>query len=178
MTTKPERAVVRDEKSILERLEPYLQIDENALDEALIRQPDYYYQISKALALQISRRDAAKQLVEEAEANADIEIRRRGAKEDKKFTEGDIKSQKVLNIDVQNAERELLELNRSVGLLTALKESFQQRGYALNKLVDLYVSGYFGDATPKQTKSSQYEYKEERGREARVAMNKARRERG
>ncbi len=158
----------------IERLEPLLQIDENGLDEALISQPDAYYRVSRLLTLQISRRDAAKQLVEEAEAEADLEIRSRAQKADQKITENEIKSKKILDEDVKHAESELLALNRSVGQLQALKEAFTQRGYALKSLADLYIANYY--STNSSNSMSSHEVRDRKGQEGRVAMDRARKE--
>lgn len=142
-TTTRERELPED--AALADLEPGLQIDENAMEEALLAQPDSYYKVSKRLALVISRRDAAKQELAEVEARADAKIRRDAELAEEKITEREVKSQKRLDTDVKTAGSNVLTLNYHVGELTALKEAFQQRSYALKELVALYIANYYGD---------------------------------
>jgi hypothetical protein len=157
----------------IEELEQGLLIDEDALDEALFQQPDLFYRVSKQLALSVSYRDQTKQEKEDTEARVDAQLRHDAEIDDEKITEKEIESQKRLNKDVQKAARELLRLNKEVGSLTALKESFQQRSFVLNKLVDLYTAGYFGDANHSRTVSKVKDYDHH---QARQAMNKIRRQ--
>ena len=136
------------ERSVsIEELEQGLPIDEHDLNGALLRQPDLLYKVSKELTLQTSRRDAAKQMLAEVEAEVDAAIRHDAQVNDEKITEKEVASQKILDKDVQDAEKELLRLSLAVGQLGALKEAYQQRSYALRGLIDLYVANYFGDAS-------------------------------
>ena len=175
---QPARGVLRskinndtDEISI-EELEEGLPIDEHALDEALLRQPDFLYQVSKRLALQTSRRDSAKQLLTETEARVDAEIRNDAYKADEKITEKEVSSQKILNKEVQTAERQLLNLNLIVGQLNALKEAYQQRSYMLRELTSLYIANYYGDAP---TKDAARQMRDADARNAKEGMNRMRR---
>jgi hypothetical protein len=125
-------------------LENGLRIDEHALDEALVQQPDLFYRVSKQLALLISRRDAKKQELAEEEAKADAETRETALKRKDKVTEAEVKSMTRLDPGVIKVSGELLHFSRLVGELSALKEAFQQRSYVLKDLVGLYVAGYYG----------------------------------
>ena len=125
-------------------LENGLSIDENALDEAWIRHPDLFYRVARELVMAISKRDQAKINKEEAEARADARIRHDAEVSDEKVTESAVKSKKQLDPKVQAAENELAVLSERVGLLSALKESYIQRSYALKSLVELHTTGYFG----------------------------------
>ncbi len=125
-------------------LEKGLLIDEHALERALMEQPSIFYKVSSLLAIAISRRDGAKQDKEVIEAKADAKIRHDAEVGGEKITEKLIEGRKILR--VMDLSNELLELNGNVGQLSALKEAFQQRSYVLNKLTDLYIAGYYGDA--------------------------------
>lgn len=127
-------------------LEKAMAIDPHALDEALIRQPDAFYRVSQRLALLISRRDAAKQDLQEIEAEADRDIRKAASRNEEKLSEVNIKSMIRLDRDVKEGERTLLDLNAAVNQWQALKEGFQQRSYVLKDLVNLHMASYFGDS--------------------------------
>ena len=129
----------------IEELEQALSIEEHALEDECRAQPDSFYHVAKQLALVISRRDAAKQSLEEEEARADGDIRRAAEQEDEKVTETQVKSMVKIDKAVVTARKSLSELNLKVGVLSALKESFQQRSYALSHLVDLYIHNYYGE---------------------------------
>lgn len=141
------------DKSLLVQLEEGLQIDEYALDDALVTQPDSFYRVSKQLALLISRRDAKKQELAEEEAKADAELRETAVKHKDKVTETEVKNMIRLDRDVQKVSTEFLDLNREVGELTALKEAYQQRSYVLKDLVQLYIANYYTNADGSSSSS-------------------------
>jgi hypothetical protein len=144
------------------------------LDEALIRQPDAFYRVSKKLAIMASRRDAAKQALQEEEAYAD-ERARSSIPDGEKVTETSIKSLVRLDKKVLDANDTLLKLSRETALLQALKEAFQQRSYVMKDLVSLYVANYFGDASGGR---SETQLRTRRAEENRTAMAEERRKLG
>jgi hypothetical protein len=156
-------------------LEKGLLIDKDALDEAIENQPDLFYHVSQELAYLISERDAAKQAVENTESEADVSIRQLVKKSTDKVTESEIKARINNHKKVRDATDDYLNLCRKVGQYTALKEAFQQRGYALNKLVDLYTAGYFGDAAHRTSMNSM---KDHNAQTVRRRMNQKRNENG
>lgn len=141
-------------KEQFEVLEGGLPIDEHALDEALQQQPELFYQVSKMLALQVSRRDAAKQQVAEVEAAIDTELRNDAKKAEEKISEKQLEALKIQDPEVKVAYREYLELCQTVGLLTALEKAYQQRSYVLKDLVTLYVANYFGDGSNRSSRNN------------------------
>lgn len=155
-------------------LEKAMQIDPHALDEALIRQPDAFYRVSQRLALMLSKRDAAKQGLQELEAEVDRDIRKSSALAEIKSSEAQIKSLVRLDRDVKAAERELLDLNRDVAQWQALKEGFQQRSYVLKDLVSLHVANYFGDSTNSRAINHAKDRQVEEVRRAQRAEREAR----
>lgn len=135
-------------------LEALLAIDENGLEEALRDQPTLFYRISKAYALEVSRRDAAKQALADAEARADLDIRdearedeataRRNKDESKiKLTESEVKARVALDGNVVRARDALASRSETLARLTALREAYQQRSYALKDLASLYIANYY-----------------------------------
>jgi hypothetical protein len=141
----PKKSETPSGETTLAELEQRLSIDEHALDDALTQQPDSFYRVAKNLALLISRRDAAKQLLAEEEARADREFRDVAAKNNDKTTEAELKNMIRLDADVRKAQKSFLDLSQSVGELSALKEAFQQRSYVLKDLVNLYISNYYSN---------------------------------
>lgn len=137
----------RQVQRLISDIEPELKIKEHALDEALQQNPDLFYRVSKALALAISRRDGAKQNLAELDAEVDTKLRNEAAQNEEKITEAGLTAKKRAHRAVVRANETLLKLNSQVMQLQALKDSFQQRSYALGNLVDLHVAGYFSDAS-------------------------------
>lgn len=176
-------------------LERSLSIDEHALEVALADQPQIFYRVSKALALDISRRDAAKQALADAEARADLAVREeaRNAEaqaaraalnrttKDKapapkvKLTEGEVTARVQLDDGVLAARERFNVLNESVGKLSALKEAFQQRSYALKDLVGLYIANYY---TASEHSGSSLAVKDRAAADARASMAEQRRRGG
>lgn len=159
-----------DIEELLSELEENLMIDEHGLDEACQTHPELYYRVSKHLALQISRRDAAKQHLMEVEAIADKEIRSQNS--EVKLTEREIDSRKIRHPAVRDAHRNLLRLTHQAAQLTALKESYQQRSYVLKSMIELYLSNYFSEIS---VSGSERDVKESKAISARKAMSDMRR---
>ena len=120
-----------------------LQIDKHALDEALQEQPDLFFRVSQVHALQMSRRDAAKQYLITQEAMVDDQLRRTGLKSQDKKTEKQIEAQKRINGHVVKAQDQLLRMEHSVRQWSNMKEAVLQRGHALREMVNLYVNSYY-----------------------------------
>lgn len=173
---KPQNDFHDDDGVVIEidELERELKIDENALEESLQAQPLLFYQVAKQLALQISRRDQAKQGLSEIEAEIDLEIREMFRKDERKVTEREIDAEKTKDKSVVAAHKSYAELGTSVGQLSALKEAYMQRGYVLREMVALYLANYYGsDPTIK----APGEMRNRQASEAKSELNKARRER-
>jgi hypothetical protein len=140
-----------DDAARIEEYEAMLGIDEHSLNEALEEQPDLFYRVGKILALQISRRDAAKQYLTNQEAIMDSQLRRNVGKSDAKPTDKAIAAQLRVSATVVNASDQLLRMEHSVRQWNNLKEAIVQRGHALRELVNLYVNAYYqtGSVTRK-----------------------------
>lgn len=148
-----ERSKPREVEPTEKELEQGLQIDKNQLDDECASQPEMFHRVAQRLEMAISRRDEAKQDLQEEEARADERVRNFLEQTGGKVTEAEVKSQITLDPKVREAKRQLNALNLEVGQLTASKESYKQRGYALGHLVDLYVSAYFGDTSRIERKA-------------------------
>lgn len=170
----------------IRELEDALRIDEHALEEALRDQPSMFYRVSKAFALEMSRRDAAKQALADAEARADLDIRDEAREEEArvvgkgkeaatskiKLTEGEVRARVQLSAEVVIARDALAARFDAVAKLTALKEAFQQRSYALKDLASLYVANYY---TASENGAADRASRDLGASETRRRMNAARR---
>jgi hypothetical protein len=127
----------------IKELEAKLEIDEHALDIALREHPDLVYDVTQELALAVSHRDMAKLELDEIEAEIDKDIRKDASINDEKVTEKEVESIKKTHQKVKAANRKFLEEKFNAAKWTALKDAYEQRSYALSKLVDLYLTSYF-----------------------------------
>ena len=154
------------------QLELGLRIDQNALEVALQEQPELFHRVSKALAVEISLRDEAKQLLAETEAEVDLSIRKENHKKEIKMSEAEIAANKRMDSDVKADATTYLNLCKTTNKLIVLKESFQQRSYALKELVSLYVANYYTASEHSATNSS---LRNRQATENRQTMHDARR---
>lgn len=145
-------------KDPMDELDAQLEIDENDLDEALLRQPRLYFMVSKQLAIEISKRDAAKQYLATVEARTDHYIRRQARSSDDKLTEGEIKAQVQLHADVENAQKDVRKHSLEVGKWQALEKSYDQRMKAISKLVDLFLKNYWQESGLNSSSGSMKDY--------------------
>lgn len=172
VTKRAEKSEPEDYDDFRE-LEEALRIDEHALEEALRDQPTMFYRVSSAYALEISRRDAAKQAFQDAEATCDLAVREDAQKEERKITEGEVRATVQTDGNVAKARERLNRLSESVGRLAALKEAFQQRSYALKDLAGLYVANYYSASEHSGATNA---VRERSADEARRRMSAARKE--
>jgi hypothetical protein len=140
----------------IKKLEAKLAINEHALDVALREHPDLFYKVAVELALAISNRDEAKQDLEETEAEVDMELRKDAALISVKTTEKEIESNKKADKRVKSANDRFLAERLNAARWTALKESFEQRSYALSKLVDLYLANYYSSSDSPKNLANYY----------------------
>ena len=136
--------IMQNKQITIEDLEKDLRIDEHALEDALKVHAETFYKVSEQMTLLLSQRDEAKQSLEEIEAEVDIELRRAAAISDERVTDTAIANQRKSDRRVRTATSNHLKLKHEAARWAALKESFEQRSYALSKLVDLYIANYYG----------------------------------
>ena len=134
------------ERSMLDQMERALQIDEHDLDSALLEQPQLYFQVSRELALVTSRRDAAKQDLAVTAARTDLNIRRHAREKELSQTETEIKSHVAMHLDMEKANKVVLDLNLEHATWQAMEKAFDQRMNVLKKLVDLYLKNYWTES--------------------------------
>jgi len=154
----------------IKEFEGQLVVDRDNLEEEVIRQPEFYYHVSEQLVYAVDLRDRLKKDLEELEAEVDNKIRSLAERNEDKITEAFVKKQIAADGKVQALNRELLDAKRQVGLWEAMKESFGQRSYAVNKLADMVIArtmGSGGSIRERDDADTQRRISEERRRRER-----------
>lgn len=141
-----------------ENMDAAIMIDKHALDDCLVQQPELFHKVAERLALEVSLRDEAKNELSIVMAEVDEIVRLHAETSGTKVTETAIKMQIQQHPDVVMARNVVMGLEKSVGLLQALKESYNQRSYALKDLVSLYLAQYYGDGTAVAAGSKERQY--------------------
>jgi hypothetical protein len=127
----------------IKRYNDLLQIDRDALDEALIQQPGLFLEVSQRYAEAVSERDAYKDGVEVTRAKRSLAIRSELSSSGK-VTEASVAAQIELDDDYREAVGVYLAAKARADKWMAVKEAFQQRAFVLKDLASLYIAGYFG----------------------------------
>jgi CRP-like cAMP-binding protein len=152
-----------------------LRIDRDALDEALIRQPQLFLAVAEDYAEAMSFRDQLKEAVDAVRASRELTIRRDLADEGEKVTEAAVKAK----IEVDKAYRRSIDAylvaKEKADKLLAVKEAFSQRAFVLKDLCGLYVAGYFSATAVKGADAR--DVGQEKYQQRRKEMAKQRRER-
>lgn len=141
-------------REFVEQYEEGLQIDQNALEDALQSQVPSYYEVSKRLSEAESRRDAAKHYLKTVEARVDDEIRRKAKEDGEKITEGAVAARLLVDEAVTEANNLYMDASAQYRDLVALKEAYSQRSYMLKELISLWIANYYsGDIDDRASRS-------------------------
>lgn len=119
----------------IDEFKGYLHIDKKHLDDEVIQHADLYFEVAEAAVFASSRCESKKEALAEVDATLDSLIRKTG----EKLTESAIKGQIQLHQDHKKAMADYLETKEHAAVLTALKESFYQRGKLLRELCQLHI---------------------------------------
>src|SRR5262245_4124574 len=144
----PQRESIAD---TFQRLEAAIKIDQYDLNGVCRDQPVLFHQVARELAYAISRRDAAKQDLDRAEAELTINYREEAKRAETKMTADEVKS--AIRLDGLYSEKQdrLRKASDAVLDWQGLKEAYLQRSYALNHMVDLYLANYYGNIERRET---------------------------
>lgn len=122
-----------------------LAIDKMSLDEEWERQPLLYLKYANDLAEAEINRDNLKDLIDVEKAAVERKIREKP--EDYgitgKPTEGAIKAAILGDKEIEKITIEYFEASKEAKLLGSIVKALDHRKKALEKLVDLFLSGYF-----------------------------------
>jgi hypothetical protein len=117
-----------------EELREALIIDDDDLDKCLVEQPSLFYSAAEASSLADSKRDTVKLELKELKAQLDQDIRRKAIEDEEKLSETQLTNRIITLPVVKALERKLLALSKEAADCSALKESYEQRSYALKDL--------------------------------------------
>ena len=121
-----------------------LLIDPNNLDVACLDQARRFMKWSVTYAEAIRSRDDAKRKASIVKSNINLDVRARPEEYGvTKPTEGSISAVVDSNEEVNKAEIVVSDAQYAVNIFSAAKEALDQRRAMLERLVSLYISGYY-----------------------------------
>lgn len=139
----PAPVMSKDFEAFYQRMKEGISIDRYALDDMWVDHPQYYHEIAERLALEISLRDEAKDDMANLYSDLDQQVRELHAEDEKKPTETALKNEINSDPAITKAKGKLRGFERSIGLLSGLRDTYSQRRYALQDITQLSLSGYF-----------------------------------
>ncbi len=122
--------------------EKMVKIDTFNLDREWENQPSYMYSCAVALAEARKELDTAKEAYDIIVAEVDRSIRETS---DKKPSEKAIEGMTLLDSDVQDAKKKLIEAKYNVSMLEAARAGLENKKDALTNLVKLHGMSYFAE---------------------------------
>lgn len=128
---------------MLEQLAEARLIDKHNLDEGWVEQPDVFWRVCEELARANHARDAYKHTRDQIVAQAGADIRVEAVKSGKKMTEASIQRELEDTVEVVAAREHYQQLCYMSERWAGLKETFQQRSYALKDLTALHIANYY-----------------------------------
>ena len=126
-------------------IESDLKIDKDNLDLECMDQPRKFMKWSVEYAESIRMRDEAKRKASIVKSNTNLDVRSRPEAYglNNKPTVDSISAVVESNEEVNVAEKEVSDAQYAVNIFGAAKEALDQRRSMLEKLVALYISGYY-----------------------------------
>lgn len=170
---------------LIKELQRGLGIDKDNLDQEFTRAPELFYRVSDLHSRAQLDQASIKVDIENAEADLYIQFRQQAEDEREKEIAAGEKPEKVTDTainrkinasnKIRKLQRALMEASERVSKLGALKESYQQRGYALNNLTTLYTSNYWQKESGGKLWSEMKEDLADRSRKATGKLRRAKR---
>lgn len=138
-----------DEPVVPLELQDALRIDKHNLDEELIRQPEIFYRVSNLSVRASAEVSSLQQQIDNLKAELDGRIRDQAeskngnAGKKEKLKEKEIALRIASSPKMQTLQNKLIRVKEEANSLSALKEAFIQRSYALKDLTALYAAQYW-----------------------------------
>jgi hypothetical protein len=145
--------------------EKRIKIDQDALNDELVAQPELFLATSKAYVAAVSERDAAKTRLDEVRAAAYFRVREHIEASGDKATEAAVAARVELDDKYRKAVAIHLKARQVAAEAEAVKEAFGQRGYVLKDLAALYIAGYYVASSvsgPASREVQRQDYEEKR----------------
>jgi hypothetical protein len=127
-----------------------LEIDKNNLDGEWEQQSLLFAKWAEKAVEAAFDRDRAKENLDIVRAKLDQKIRLQASTTNEKITETAIANKIILDIEYQEANQQVIESAKNLGILNVARESFDHRKKALERETDLYLAGYYSE--PKESK--------------------------
>jgi len=127
-----------------------LVIDKFNLDDAWEDQALKFCEWAEKAVEAAFERDKAKENLDVVRAELDGKIRSNAIEAGEKITETAISNKIILDKKYQEANQQVIDAMRNVGILNVAREAFDHRKKALEKLTDLHLSSYWSE--PKEGK--------------------------
>lgn len=129
---------------VITEIEQDLGIDKDNLDFECMDQPKRFFRWSVTYAEAVRSRDEAKRKASIVKSNINLDVRSRPEEYGlTKPTEGSISAVVDSSEEVNKAEVVVSDAQYAVNIYSAAKEALDQRRSMLEKLVALYISGYY-----------------------------------
>jgi hypothetical protein len=126
-------------------------IDKYNLDREWMNQPVLFLNWAEKEVEAQFERDKAKERLDLIKAELDLQIRTSPSSYGiDKITESSIQNTILRQKVYTEASESLLLANKNAKILNAAREAFEHRKKALEKITDLYISGYWADPKIKQ----------------------------
>lgn len=135
-----------------------LQFSKHELDIAILHHGELFFKVSVNVAHYSSIRDEAKKRMEESYARNSLRIREQATEEGRKLTEDLVKQLTLLDEDYKEDSIRFLRAKWETEVWTALKDSYNARGYMIKEMAELWKANYFNTESIKGgTEDVQYE---------------------
>lgn len=125
----------------VEELQQFLLLDANSLDEALLQQPQLFWECSEYYSTALKNRDATKQVLEQGYATLSKTFRETSTD---KVTESRVKEHVESHPQYVQQYHLYLQYKAEAERMSNLCDSFSQRISSIRELVALHVTGYWG----------------------------------
>jgi hypothetical protein len=147
-------------------LEQALRIEKNDLDNAILTQPEIFYQVASAFVEARDQMDAIKDEVDLVDSRLALEFRELAERKQEKLTEARVASMVITDQDHIDVVARYRAAKLQAEKLGALRDAFNQRSSMLRELTSLYVSEYFTRSSMSGPANRTQDVNAARGREA------------
>ena len=113
----------------------------------MVRQPELYWHVADHYAIAVSKRDELKEEYRRIDAELAIELRDSIEDEKKKCTEAMVQAAVASHPKHMEARSAFMESSLKADRWQALKEAFEQRGWALRELCRMFLASYYAESS-------------------------------
>ena len=135
-----------------------LKIYKYALDDMCAIHPVAFENVTEATALSIDKRDTKKDRLARILAKQARALRVRMLEKGEKPTEVRLEQEAILTREYREALDEYMEAKKEADLWLGMRDSYMQRGRALQDICKLALAGYFSEITIKSSEIEEVSY--------------------